>query len=289
VAAAAQDHLATTGQVRAGAFAVPLEDGREVRLIEVPTHDHALMVVVSDGSSVLDAILMQHAATVVALEMSQALMAVEHQRRAGAELLAQLTDARIEPRSGRRQLVTAGLDPARIVMVSATAPDPARLREVHIALWQRNTPHISLHRSGLVQLLLREDHTAETNLLHALGDGGRIGISAPEEIQLSGTLLVVTSETQSASGGLVTTYHFQPQGISGVGLTSGDMYRGTGTTHDVTVQNPAGGNEFTYVDRFRLVGTQGEPTFSVSGIMHVTTTPAGDITAYVNNFTTSCS
>jgi PucR family transcriptional regulator, purine catabolism regulatory protein len=99
--------------------------------------------------------------------------------RAGAELLAQLTDARIEPRSGRRQLVTAGLDPARTVMVSATAPDPARLREVHIALWQRSTPHISLHRSGLVQLLLRDDHTAETNLLHALGDGGRIGISAP--------------------------------------------------------------------------------------------------------------
>ena len=110
-----------------------------------------------------------------------------------------------------------------------------------------------------------------------------------EDIQLSGTLLVVTSETQSPSGGLVTRYHFQPQGISGIGLTSGDMYRGTGTTLDVTVQNPAGGSEFTYVDRVRLVGTHGEPTFSVSVTEHVTVTPAGDITASVNNASTTCS
>jgi hypothetical protein len=116
-----------------------------------------------------------------------------------------------------------------------------------------------------------------------------ITFGCTEDIQLSGTLLVVTSETQSAPGGLVTRYHFQPQGISGVGLTSGDMYRGTGTTLDVTVQNPAGGSEFTYVDRVMLVGTHGEPTLSISVTEHVTITPAGDITASINNASTTCS
>lgn len=178
VAAAVRDLLRPSRTVRAGAFAIPLADGREVRIVEVPTHERALMVVVSDGTGSLDAILMQHAATVVALEMSQSLMTLEHARRAGAELLAQLIDGHIDQRSARRQLLAEGLDPTHAVLVCATTTDPSRVHELHVALWQRNIPHIAVHRSGLVQLLLHDGPSVETNLQQALGEGGRIGLSA---------------------------------------------------------------------------------------------------------------
>src|SRR5207244_1697726 len=54
-------------------------------------------------------------------------------------------------------------------------------------------------------------------------------VLAPEEacgeaIHLNGTLLAVFSSTESPGGNIEVGFHFNPQGITGVGLTSGATY-----------------------------------------------------------------
>ena len=109
-----------------------------------------------------------------------------------------------------------------------------------------------------------------------------------EDIHVSGSLLGVFTETQSTSGGLVLSFHFQPQGVTGIGLTTGKTYRATGLTRETTVIVPTGGLVDTFVNQFNIVGTAGAQTYDVREIFHITVTPSGDIAAFVDNFSISC-
>src|SRR6266702_4623481 len=51
-----------------------------------------------------------------------------------------------------------------------------------------------------------------------------------EDVALSGDLHVLFTTTFDHSGGFHAKFHFQPQGVSGTGLTTGDKYQGTGVT-----------------------------------------------------------
>src|SRR6184192_2552856 len=55
---------------------------------------------------------------------------------------------------------------------------------------------------------------------------------AGELVVLSGDLHVLVRFTMSKSGGVHAAAHFQPQGISGIGQTTGEKYQGTGVTQD---------------------------------------------------------
>lgn len=165
--------------LRAGAFAVTLADGREIRLVDVPTQSSAVLVLVSRRRNLLDAILMQHAVTVIALELSQALVGIEHRRRLGAELLAQLMDARFDERSGRRQLRSAGVDVSRATLFAISSSVIEPLREVHVALWRDGIAHVVVYRSGVLYVLSADPDRVETVIRSDLGDDAIIGISAP--------------------------------------------------------------------------------------------------------------
>src|SRR5213593_1233058 len=53
---------------------------------------------------------------------------------------------------------------------------------------------------------------------------------AGELIEVSGPLHVLSQVTLSNSGNALFYAHFQPQGVSGTGLVTGDKYQGTGVT-----------------------------------------------------------
>jgi hypothetical protein len=107
-------------------------------------------------------------------------------------------------------------------------------------------------------------------------------------IHISGTLLSVFTETATPSGGFVVSSHFQPQGIKGVDLTSGTKYVATGLTRDIVVVSPAGGTTETFVNRFHIQATGGAESFIVSETFHITVTPNGDVTAFLDNFSSTC-
>ncbi|MFE5158727.1 PucR family transcriptional regulator [Streptomyces sp. NPDC056697] len=168
-----------SSDLRAGAFAVPLEDGREMRLMDIPTQSSAILVLVSGGRNVLDAILMQHVVTVIALELSQSLISIEHRRRLGAELLAQLMEGRLDERSGRRQLKALGLNVSKATLFAITSDALAKLREFHIELWRNKVPHLVVHRSGVLHVFCVEDDTVHALIRSNLGGEALAGISGP--------------------------------------------------------------------------------------------------------------
>ena len=109
---------------------------------------------------------------------------------------------------------------------------------------------------------------------------------AGELVQLTGTLHVLTHVTIDDQGGLHVKQHFQPQGVSGVGLTTGDKYQGTGVTQDQF--NATAGLEQTSINNFRIIGQGPDNNLLVHATFHVTITPNGDVTTIVDNFSVEC-
>ena len=112
-------------------------------------------------------------------------------------------------------------------------------------------------------------------------DGG-----AGEVVTLSGDLHTVLRYTESASGGIHVAAHFQPQGISGVGETTGARYRGTGVTQDEF--NATVGVEETFVNNFRIIGQGPGNNVLVHSVFHITFNANGSITALVDTLSVDC-
>jgi hypothetical protein len=107
-------------------------------------------------------------------------------------------------------------------------------------------------------------------------------------VHVSGPLLVVMTENQTQSGGELIGMHFQPQGIAGTDLSDGTVFHATGITRDLTVNTPPGGTTETFVNRFHLQATQGAQSFIVSETLHLTVTPDGTLTTFIDNFSATC-
>ena len=108
-------------------------------------------------------------------------------------------------------------------------------------------------------------------------------VLAPEEacgetIQLSGTLLAVFSFTESSSGNVQVGFHFNPQGITGTGLTTGATYHATGVTRGTTTTTAQGG----------IIGDGSAPNFLETDVIHVTVNANGVVTASVEQSTIRC-
>ena len=109
---------------------------------------------------------------------------------------------------------------------------------------------------------------------------------AGEYIQLSGTLHTLYHYTIDAKGGVHIKSHNQPQNLTGVGLTTGDKYQGTGVTQDES--NTKIGQEYTYVNNFRMIGQGPGNNYLVHSTYHITINANGELTASVDNYTVDC-
>jgi hypothetical protein len=112
---------------------------------------------------------------------------------------------------------------------------------------------------------------------------------AGELVELTGTLHVLFHVTVDAQGGVHVKSHFQPQGIRGVGSTTGDKYQATGVTQD---HFNAGSDglpvTFTFINNFRIIGKGPGNNFLVHETFHVTINANGQVTAEVDNFRAEC-
>jgi purine catabolism regulator len=125
----------------------------------------------------VDPIQLQHAATVVSLELSETLLVLEHTRRDGATLLDRLLEDRADPESASRLLTDAGLRITDVVVVVARSGDENRALTVHNALWRNLIPYLITLREGLLYALLPGDEQWEGVLTRSLGTSARIGVS----------------------------------------------------------------------------------------------------------------
>jgi len=113
---------------------------------------------------------------------------------------------------------------------------------------------------------------------------------AGEMVDISGTLHVLLHFTMSNSGRVTLKEHFQPQGVSGTGQTTGDTYRATGVTQQTMTfdGNDGAPFEFTFINNFRIIGQGPGNNLLIHETVHVTINANGEITAFQNNISTEC-
>lgn len=166
------------GLVRAGTTSVDLPDGRRALVLDLPAQPDAVLVALPVGGRSPDALLLQHAATIVALAVSQLRLGMEHRRRGGAELLNQLLAGELGGDAAARALVAAGVDPTTAVLVAVRNDrQPARPADLHVRLWQADAPHLTVRRGRTSWVLLPESERAFAALALAVGEGGSVGAS----------------------------------------------------------------------------------------------------------------
>lgn len=111
---------------------------------------------------------------------------------------------------------------------------------------------------------------------------------AGEVVDLSGplhTLLSFTMNGNNVSG----YFHFQPQGISGTGETSGEKYQATGVTRESFKSSLIKGEaNSTYVNNFRIIGQGPGDNFLVHETLHFTVNANGTATVFHDNFSVAC-
>lgn len=109
---------------------------------------------------------------------------------------------------------------------------------------------------------------------------------AGEWVDLNGPLHILFRTTIDDNGGFHSMVHFQPQGISGTGLTTGDSYQATGETLETF--NGKVGFEDTYVNNFKIIGQGPGNNFLVHNTIHFTVNANGEVTADVDNSSVEC-
>jgi hypothetical protein len=108
---------------------------------------------------------------------------------------------------------------------------------------------------------------------------------AGEVVFLGGYLHVLMRFTITPSGAIHAAFHFQRQGISGFGQTTGENYQGTGVTQDQF--NARIGTEETGVNNFRIIGQGSGNNFLLHDNFHFIMHTNG-ATAFVDNFSVDC-
>jgi hypothetical protein len=109
-----------------------------------------------------------------------------------------------------------------------------------------------------------------------------------EYVFFSGTLHGVSVTTIDDTGRFHTELHFQPQGIGGEGLTTGDSYQWTGATQASFNGQIGYETENTFISNYRLIGTGTNNNLLIHQTFHATVQPDGEVTIVVDDYTVEC-
>ncbi|WP_120522403.1 PucR family transcriptional regulator [Arthrobacter celericrescens] len=150
---------------------------QHVLMMDIPTHANALLLVLPDTEQHPDAVVLLHAATVLGLELSRTVLALEGQRRLGSEFLLQAFDGRYGVAELERRLGEFGI-PAQDFVVVSMSGENGDLANVHVDLWGHGFASACLNRAGRLHLLVSKECPAEL-MRHVVSGSVRIGVSAP--------------------------------------------------------------------------------------------------------------
>jgi hypothetical protein len=111
---------------------------------------------------------------------------------------------------------------------------------------------------------------------------------AGEVVEVSGNLHQVLTTVLTESGRIVVRSHFQPQGLSGVGLTTGDKYQATGVTQETASFSPPFPVTATFINNFRFIGAGPDNNLLVHQEAHVTIDANGNVRVDVDKLSVEC-
>ena len=110
-----------------------------------------------------------------------------------------------------------------------------------------------------------------------------------EPVAFTGTILLQSTGVMTASGGFNIELHSNPQGVVGVGLTSGITYRGTGASQIVFATPSSGTFVQTVVNNINFIAPGATAnSLLVHATFHVTVNPDGTVTAFTDTVSITC-
>jgi len=109
---------------------------------------------------------------------------------------------------------------------------------------------------------------------------------AGENVTLFGDLHDKLDLTFNNAGGVHIKVQDDPQGISGVGETTGLKYQANGVTQ--TELDLGFGAEETIIDNFRIIGQGPDNNLTVHENFHITINADGSLTSFHDNFSAEC-
>jgi len=137
-----------------------------------------VLVALTRGDAGPSLSLLQHTATIAALQVERLTSQREEERRLGAELLASLVDGRIDSGVAQHLLASRGLDGKALIMVACADEEPREGPGLHHTLADRAIPHLIL-RQDATMLLLPAQREILAALREDVAEGARLGISDP--------------------------------------------------------------------------------------------------------------
>ena len=151
-----REEIAARGGVVPGTlrFAGPRKG--EVVVVEVPYEEPTFLIASYPNKPPLDLVLLQHAATAVAVEVAHASLRADYQRQLGTGLLTQLLESRLDSQSGATQLHQHAISPTTAHLLAIDGADATEERRLHIGLRRRGITHLLLRRDRVLFLLLEE-------------------------------------------------------------------------------------------------------------------------------------
>jgi hypothetical protein len=111
---------------------------------------------------------------------------------------------------------------------------------------------------------------------------------AGELVVVSGNLHQVLTSVDNGNGGLLLRSHFQPQGLSGVGQSTGTKYQATGVTESSFILSPPFPVISTFVNNFRFIGAGPGNNFLFHEVAHLTIDAGGNTTVEFDKATADC-
>jgi len=158
--------LMRIGLAGAIALVVPVPSPRETVLVAVPRH-----------GSHPDLALLQHVATIAALQVERMSAAREDALRLGSELLAHLIEGTLEAGSAAQQIAAHNLGGQELVVAACGCTGEAAMGELHHRLTDRDLPHLILARDGNFVVLLHGSDECVSALREELEDDVPVGLS----------------------------------------------------------------------------------------------------------------
>jgi hypothetical protein len=112
-------------------------------------------------------------------------------------------------------------------------------------------------------------------------------IGCGQRVHVSGELLLIDEFTINSGGGFHGTFVLVPMNVVGVSA-SGVKYHAVGGQRETFSVSGSGTFTETFTSQFILISENGDQNLQVIETFHITVTPNGDVTAFVDNFRVRC-
>jgi hypothetical protein len=112
---------------------------------------------------------------------------------------------------------------------------------------------------------------------------------AGEVVEAVGRIHRLMTSVVTPTGKVTVKTHSQPQGLTGVGLTTGDKYQATGVTQETDVFVPPFPFVAAFTNNFRFIGPGPNNNLLIHEVFHITVNANGTFTVFDDHFSVECS